>query len=78
MKLFRMLISRKSRPRWNLGQVGSKTRPLDQSLEEPCTLTRGHRFDRIFMELYENVSIKSKPGLNVNHVGSKSRLLGQA
>ena len=46
-----IIISRSSS---KLGHVGSKTRSLEQILENPCVHSRGHSFDSKFLKLYQN------------------------
>ena len=48
-----------SRPRSNMGYVGSKTRSPEQILGNPCLHSRGHICDPILMELDQNVCLDS-------------------
>ena len=52
--LVRMFDLMKSQMFLNMGQVKSKTRSLDQILEEPCVCSRSHIFSRIIMKLGRN------------------------
>ena len=49
-----MCVVIKSRPEFEMGHVGSKTRSLGQFLEKPCVLSRRHSFDPVFMKLCQN------------------------
>ena len=48
-----IIISRLS---LKLGQVGSKIRLLDETVEKPCVHSRGHSFNPKFMKLCQNVN----------------------
>ena len=37
-----------------MGDVGSKTRSVDQIMEKPCEHSRGHSFGQIFIKLVQN------------------------
>ena len=56
-KLVRMFIMMKSRSSLILGHLGSKTRSVDQIIEKPCDLSRGHIFQRIFLIIGQNVHL---------------------
>ena len=49
-----MCVVIKSWPEFQMGHVGSKTRPLGQFLEKPYVLSRRHSFDPVFMKLCQN------------------------
>ena len=77
MKLCQMLNLIKSRPELKMGHAGSKTRSLDQFLENPFVHSRRH-FYPIFMKLCQIVLLNEiKARIKIIHVGLKTRSLGQ-
>ena len=57
-----------------MGHAGSKTKSLDQMLENPCLHSRGHIPSLILMKLGENRWRNDiSDVLYVGHVGSKTR-----
>ena len=91
--LLRMIILTISQSSLNMGEVGSKTRLVDQILEKPCKHLRGHSFGSIFIKLAQNearVLVQSSSNLlrmiiltisqsssNMGDLWSKTRSKGQ-
>ena len=73
-----MFVLMKSRTRWKVGHVWSKTRLQGQILEKPCVRSRGHTFSLIIMKLDQNVWLDEiSDKFEKGHVGSKTISLGQ-
>ena len=78
MKLSQNVSLLKPRKNSKFGHVGSKSRPLGQTLKKSCVRSRGLIFGPILMKLGQNVCLNDiSDKIEMGHVGSKTRSQGQ-